>query len=449
LAELAGVADRARHPALTLTSFLDDLASLAGFDDDVDYEDISDEDLLATGVTPAQLHAAILRRAALVWAANHAVTACLADLAELTWHPDTGLPLPGARLEEGFVWRWFPPRHRPAYTRGFHQQVAVCAVKVSHDLARPDAGPPACIAEELLINAITTTALTVMRQAGLGQPWQNPSEVLLEDIDFEILFDPAQEHLAADPATQAGLGLWVPGPADWFTPFSADAVVHPYCQTQATGPQAHDLNQALDADTHQLVLDPGVVDDPAPITGLDPLRDAAAARTHHPRTSTGGVWVPDPSDPENSFAQLTRLTGHGRGSGWLTWQPDEDPDSLRGQPVLLFRAHRHFPTPPDQPWAEVVTHTVVLYVPLAAVVAYRPDPHIIDLHAHTAAPDHARARPGQAAWDTPARVAGKPATKQPWPHRTGNPAPTTRLVTQLRSTVEPCTVRWETFRETV
>jgi hypothetical protein len=101
LAELAGVADRARHPALTLTSFLDDLAGLQGLDDDVDDEDISEAQLLAAGASPAQLHAATLRRAAVIWAANQAVTATLADLAELTWHPDTGLPVTAPGLVRG------------------------------------------------------------------------------------------------------------------------------------------------------------------------------------------------------------------------------------------------------------------------------------------------------------------------------------------------------------
>jgi hypothetical protein len=390
LAELAGLADRARHPALTLASFLDDPACLhEGLDAGAEVDEWGDEQLLAAGATPGQVHAATLRRAALIWAANQAVTDTLADLTELSWDPDTGLPVPGERLRDGFVWQHFPPRHWPAYTRGFHRQVAVCAVKVGHDLARPDAGPPACIAEELLINATIQTALAVMGRAGLGRPWQDPSEVLLEDVDFEVLFDPDQEDIADDPATQAGMGMWVPGPADWFAPFNNGRVVHPFCQTERSGPQAHDLSRALGAGTHDLVFDPAVVDRPAPICGLDPVSDAvAAARARHarPRSDTGGVWVPDPADPEASYQQLLELTGPGRSSGWLTWQPDEDPASLRGQAVVGFRAHRHFPIPPDQPWAEVVTHAVVLYVPLAAVVAYRPDPDVIDLRAHSAVP---------------------------------------------------------------
>jgi hypothetical protein len=282
-------------------------------------------------------------------------------------------------------------------------------VKVGHDLARPDAGPPACIGEELLVNAIIKTALAVMRRAGLGRPWQDPSEVLLEDIDFEVLFDPDLEHLAGDPAGQAGVGMWVPGVADWFTPFSSDAVVHPYCQSEASGPQAHDLHRVLTQDTYEQALDPAVVEDPAPITGLEPVSDAvAAARAAptDPRADPRKVWVPDPADPERSYQRLLQLTGPAGVSGWLTWQPDEDPASLRGQPALLFRAHRHFPTPPDQPWAEVVTHSVVLFVPLAAVVTFQPDPRAVDLRTpgHKAAPEHAPppTRPGRPRTPPPA-----------------------------------------------
>jgi hypothetical protein len=245
-AEFARLADRAQHPALTLASFLDGPVDVA---DDLDADELDEADLLAAGAGVEQLYAASLRRAALIWAANQVIVRYSEDLTRMDWNPVTGLPDPASGVQEPFVWRYFPPRFRRVYTRTFGLNVLVTAVKVAYDLARPDAGPPACIAEELVLNAVIEIAGSGMEQAGLGRPWLNPSEVLLEDLDFEVLFRPDMDGIESDPAAQDDLGMWVPSAADWFTPFNPDRVVHPFCRTEQTGPQAPDLHRQLDEDT--------------------------------------------------------------------------------------------------------------------------------------------------------------------------------------------------------
>jgi hypothetical protein len=375
-AEFARLADRARHPALTLASFLDGPIDVHDVDDGVDVDDMDEADLLAAGATAEQLYAASLRRGAVVWAANEVISCCADDLTELDWDLATGLPDPDSGLDEPFLWTFFPSRFRGVYTRAFQLDVLVTATKVAYDLARPDAGPPACIAEELIRNAVIEIALAGIEQAGLGRPWLDPSEVLLEDVDFEVLFSPDMDGIEADPATQRDLGMWVPGAADWFTPFNSERIVHPFCQTEQTGPRAHDLHRLMDDDTYEQPFDPAIVDRPDPIACLDPLSDTVREARQNQDSSATDMWVPDAEHPEDSFARLLTLTGDGAASGWLTWQPDEGADAVRTQPVLWFRPHRHFPAGVDQPWAEVTTTSAILFVPLAAIAAFRPDPGV-------------------------------------------------------------------------
>ena len=203
------------------------------------------------------------------------------------------------------------------------------------------------------------------------------SEVLLEDVDFEVLFSPDLDGIEADPATQRDLGMWVPGAADWFTPFNSQRIVHPFCQTEQTGPRAHDLHRLLDEDTYDQPFDPTIVDRPDPIASLDPLSDIVREARQNQDSSTNDTWVPDAEHPQDSYARLLTLTADGAASGWLTWQPDEGADTVRTQPVLRFRPHRHFPAGGDQPWAELTTTSAILFVaPLAAVAAFQPDPGV-------------------------------------------------------------------------
>lgn len=253
----------------------------------------------------------------------------------------------------------------------------VSAVKVSYDLARPDADHAACLAEEMILNAICQMAELAWDMADLGRPWLTPEELLLEDTDFEVLFDEEMDGIEDDAALQLDMGMSVPGIQDWFTPFNSGRIVHPYCETERSGPRANDLLHLLDPEEREQQLrNPSVVDASVPLNGLQAISEAVQhARDEH-EAWRDGVWVPNPRQPEQSFADLVTLVDGQAASGWLTWAPEEGSDLIRTQPVIHFRPHRHFPAATDQPWAEVVQASVMIYVPLSAVVAFRVDPDV-------------------------------------------------------------------------
>lgn len=352
LAELDRLADRARHPALSLERFADDY----------------DED--ETPLTAAQLLVARRRRAAVVFAANSVIDHCMWDLQRIDWGGEVGPPQDTIELQESFVWRFFPPRFRSRYTRQFFANVLVTAAKVGHDLARPDAGEPACSAEEIILNAVCRMADTVMEAAAVGRPWMDLTEMLLEDLDFQYLFERDTDGIEDDPAAQRDLGMWVPGVDDWFAAFNESRFPHPYVETEEAGPRAHDLLPLIRDD----VLDAAIIDDPRPITSLDPASEAVAL-ARAAADPTVEAWIADASAPESSFADLVDVAARSM-CGWLTWEPHEGADAVRKQGVIIFRPHRHFPVGADQPWAEVSISRGFMYVPLSAVVAYTPDPEV-------------------------------------------------------------------------
>jgi hypothetical protein len=54
--------------------------------------------------------------------------------------------------------------------------------------------------------------------------------------------------LEDDPGTQAALGVDVPPPRNWFSPFNRTQVVHPYLETPATESTLHDPYRWLGPD---------------------------------------------------------------------------------------------------------------------------------------------------------------------------------------------------------
>ncbi|MFI6833639.1 hypothetical protein ACIBG5_41450 [Kribbella sp. NPDC050241] len=274
-----------------------------------------------------------------------------------------------------FVWSWFPPRFRASYDQQFFTNVLVSAVKVSHDLANPKSERPACIAEEIIVNAICKNAYTLMDDAGLDYD-ESLEDLILDDADFELLFSEDMDGVEDDPAMQRSFGMWLPPVEGWFTPFNTDRVVHPYVETDATTPRVHDLFHLLDSDELlAMSRKPDVVDAPAPMTGLDPISEVVRL-ARQISIADPGTWVADDSDPERSYEALVQIS-HIAKSGWLTWEPHESADIVRSDAVIQFVPHRHYPVGTDQPWTQVaMTSGVIMHIPLSSVVSYRPDPTV-------------------------------------------------------------------------
>lgn len=376
---LRELASRARHPAMALEYFLDAPVETPETADPLN-DDIS---LIAAGVSPERIRDAVLRRAGVMWAANHVIDRCLEDLAQGSWDEDTGLPASDPGGEEGdfgdgaFLSEHFPPRFAQHYTRTFLEKILVTAVKVAQDLADPNGDAASCTAEELVRNAICDLAVVAWDLAGVTSPWLSPAEYLLEDNDFAYLFEEDMDGIEDDPARQQALTLEAPPIANWFTPFNEHRVVHPWVETAESGPRANTLNRlATDDDVLHLVRRADIVDAVEPIAGLDAISDVVGRYRLETPSGTDDTWIPDSRDPESSYAALDRLVLERGTSGWLTWQPNEESDHIREDAVIAFTPHRHFPAGRDQPWAAVSFGAAVNYVPLSAVVAFRTDPAV-------------------------------------------------------------------------
>ena len=370
---LLAAAGKARHPDLALWRFVADMDVLP------EAEEISEDDVPAR-----EREAAGLRRAALLVAAVGVVDRCVDDL-QMAGFGDDGRP-EGDEAEDSFVYQWFPGRHRGAYDEDFFRKVMVTAVQVAADLADPQGGPASCTAEEIVRHAVGVIAGQLCEAAGLGKPWLDPDEYLLEDADFEFLYDEDMDGLEDDPAMQAALSIDVPPLRDWFSPFSDSRVVHPYLESPASPPALYDLYQRLGPDDDpSAVLAADVVDAAAPVASLAAGSEIVAL-ARQAAVAGGSWWIADDADPQGSFAALVTAAAADKGSGWLEWEPHEGAGSVRTEPVVVLTAHRHFPVGDDEPWVDAaVGGGRFLAIPLRFVVSYRPDPQVRKRweHAHS------------------------------------------------------------------
>jgi len=201
--------------------------------------------------------------------------------------------------------------------------------------------------------------------------------MLLEDLDYQYLFDPEMDGIEDDPGLQAGMGVYLPNVVDWFTPFNPERLVHPYAQTTPSRRhELHDLRRRLAG----LDLDPDMlagpaVDSCAPLGGLEAGSEVVALARQAADRTEADLWVPDTADPEASFAGLRQAAaGPAGGSGWLCWEPYEGADTVRTEPVVALRPHRHFPVGRDTPWVDAtIGQRHFIAIPLTHVVSYRPD----------------------------------------------------------------------------
>ncbi len=327
---LFAAARKARHPDLVLWRFVADMDVLP------DGDEISEDDVPAGEREPAEL-----RRAALLVAALDVVDRCIDDLKLIEFGDDQ--PPDADEAEDSFVYEWFPGRHRGAYDEDFLRKVMVTAVQVAAGLANPQGGPASCTAEEIVRHAVGVIAGELCEAAGLGKPWLDPDEYLLEDADFEFLYGKDMDGLENDPGMQAALNVDVPPVRDWFSPFNGSRVVHPYAETPSSAPVLHDLYPRLGPDDDpSVVLAPGIVDAAPPVAFLAAGSEIVAL-ARQAAVPGNGQWVADEADPERSFAALVTAAAAGEGSGWLEWEPHDGADSVRTDPVIALTAHRHSP----------------------------------------------------------------------------------------------------------
>jgi hypothetical protein len=123
------------------------------------------------------------------------------------------------------------------------------------------------------------------------------------------------------------------------------------------------------------------LDAPEPVVAVGAGSAAVAAARAAADRSDPELWVPDDTDADVSFqALLDAVSRAPSGSGWLTWQPFEDDDTIRTDMLMRATPYPHFPIGQDEPWIDAaVAKSALLAIPLRWVVSYRPDP---DLRSH-------------------------------------------------------------------
>ncbi|MGI8450665.1 MAG: hypothetical protein ACR2MP_26500 [Streptosporangiaceae bacterium] len=147
------------------------------------------------------------------------------DVAELRKHEGTA----DERIGKTWVFSDLPARFATNYTALFAQEFLVAFVDVTSRLTR-GWEPLACVAQELGVRVLLDHVEVVAEAADVALPedWRGHLEDLLfEDMDHELLYDPAHDGIEEDPAGQP------PGMApmrfvDWFRPFNDRRTLPPY-----------------------------------------------------------------------------------------------------------------------------------------------------------------------------------------------------------------------------
>lgn len=190
-------------------------------------DELATEDL---GDLGPQERAAAHRRASalagcLIQASVILVDQLIDDVAELRKHEGTA----DERIGKTWVFSDLPARFAANYTALFAQEFLVAFVDVTSRLTR-GWEPLACVAQELGLRVLLDHVEVVAEAADVALPddWRGHLEdILFEDMDHELLYDPALDGIEEDPARQP------PGMApmrfvDWFRPFNDRRTLPPY-----------------------------------------------------------------------------------------------------------------------------------------------------------------------------------------------------------------------------
>jgi hypothetical protein len=140
----------------------------------------------------------------------------------------------GWSLDDSFFDACLPRRYRLRYTPDFLRRFFVCVVVAAWNLAQAEPAPVACLAEALAVRAITDTARMLLELEGRTLDFDAVEHEVLEDTDFEYLFDPAQDGVEDSPFGRR-VGMEPLGIAYWFTAYGdgTRGDVHPYAADPA------------------------------------------------------------------------------------------------------------------------------------------------------------------------------------------------------------------------
>ena len=123
------------------------------------------------------------------------------------------------RIDEASMSRYLPRCYRGRYGPLFAKQLLMATAAVAWKLAQPQWHPLASIAEELALNAVIRKAEAFLEDQGNKADFVLFQDSALEDLDFEVMFDPAWDGYAEETSFAFEY---------WFSPFRDDEPTHPY-----------------------------------------------------------------------------------------------------------------------------------------------------------------------------------------------------------------------------
>src|SRR3984885_12318639 len=200
-------------------------------------DELAPEDLSSLG---PQERAAAQRRASalagcLIQASVMVVDQLIEDVTELRQHKGTA----EERMGKTWVFSDLPARFAANYTALFAQEFLVAFVDVTSRLTR-GWEPLACVAQELGLRILLDHVEVVAEAADAALPdgWRGHLEDLLfDDLDHELLYDPAHDGIEENPAPHSPV-LAPMRFTDWFRPFNDERTLPPYALPAPQSPDA-------------------------------------------------------------------------------------------------------------------------------------------------------------------------------------------------------------------
>lgn len=166
----------------------------------------TDEEVAAThGLTARDVHEARLSRTALEAALDCIADFVIDDYQSEEWdshilsdiYPYSGRTLDMADLAQ-------------------RTRQATLAVRQRFNAGHPY--PANSTAEEMILWCAVESHLDHLMAAGVDEPFCPLHEILFEDNDFRMLFDPAMDGIESTPVAEF-MGMTITGPEGWFNPF--------------------------------------------------------------------------------------------------------------------------------------------------------------------------------------------------------------------------------------
>jgi hypothetical protein len=120
-----------------------------------------------------------------------------------------------------------PRQYAARYDHRFARKLLACVMTIAWKLWSPDHHRPACLGEELALEAIISTTEGVLSWRPGTDDLDMLREVVFEDTDFMFLFNPKYDGIQDDPTIQAVMPMSGMDFDDWFKPWHSRWYVHP------------------------------------------------------------------------------------------------------------------------------------------------------------------------------------------------------------------------------